>query len=532
MSSGHHPSSPEIDHAAVLRLLHDPTVYSDRPGEVRVVETHISQVFLTERFVYKLKKPVRFDFLDFTTLEKREWDCREELRLNRRMTHDVYLDVLPVTRESSGELKLAGSGHAVDWVVKMRRLPAARMLDELIGKDRLSAFDVRRLADYLGRYYAATQPLMIGPDEFHAALVTHTTANFRTLSAAADVDPVQVRRIHTSQLRMLKCRPELFHSRILDGRVIDGHGDLRPEHVCLIDPPAVFDCVEFSADLRRIDTLDELCFLAMECDALDATSTGQCILDAYLTQSHDRPPPELIAFYKCYRACVRAKIAALRAVQMAADARMEQRRLRDRYLNLAERYLRDAAARPLAVLVTGLMGTGKSTFARALADEIGAEVLRTDVLRDALFPADGRSDAFGEGRYQPDVRDRVYDELLRQAGRRLAAGSSVILDGTFSKGAYRDEIIRRGCEAGADVFIVECVCPREVAMQRIESRLHRSEGDASEARPELYDQQVAERSREGTLPIDFQVHTIESAIAEMRRLLTALPPPFADVNGS
>src|SRR5688572_28161817 len=189
-------SSSDFDHAAVVRCLQDPSVYPHHPGKVQVVETHISQVFLTDRFVYKLKKPVCFDFLDFTTVEKRERACREELRLNRRMTQGIYLDVLPVTQTASGDLRLGGSGRADDWVVQMRRLPAERMLDELIRTGRLADVELRRLADFLGRFYAAAQPLLIRPDEYHAALVAHTTANFRTLSASVEIDGDRMRRIH------------------------------------------------------------------------------------------------------------------------------------------------------------------------------------------------------------------------------------------------------------------------------------------------------------------------------------------------
>jgi len=485
------PSSA-VDHESVVRWLANPANHIEPPHRVDVVETHISQVFLTERFVYKLKKPVRFDFLDFSTLEKRERACRDELRLNRRMSPDVYLEVQTITREKSGEFAFNGSGETIDWVVKMLRLPADRMLDELIRSSRLNEVEVLRLIEFIGRYYTATKPLTVRPQEFHRALVDHVDDNFRALIAIEGVDRDQVRRIHAFQLRLLKCRPELFQARVLDGRIIDGHGDLRPEHVCLLDPPAVFDCIEFDADLRCVDVYDELCFLTMECDALEADPIGEQILAHYSDRSQDRPAPELKAFYKSYRACVRAKVAMLRATQLSGDDRGSQRQLGKRYLDLADRYLREIAARPILVVVSGLMGTGKSTLARSLSAELEIEMIRTDEVRNELFPIVGGNDAFGRGKYSPEARRRVYDEVLKRATERLSSGVSVILDGTYTRAADRELALQRGRELGADVLSVQCICPREVAIERIQTRLRQAEPDASEARPEMYDRQAAD----------------------------------------
>ncbi len=528
MSAAPSTLSPvDADQGAVAKRLLDPSVYPDRPREVRVVETHISRVFLTDHFVYKLKKPVQFDFLDFSTLENRERACREELQLNRRMAHDVYLSVVPVTLEPSGEVVLGGHGRVIDWLVQMRRLPADRILDDLIRTRRLAEVDVRRLADRMSDYYVTAQPLIVRPEEFHAALVAHVKGNFQTLMKAADVDLSEVRHSHTAQLRLLKCRPELFHARALDGRIIDGHGDLRPEHICLTNPPVVFDCVEFSADLRRVDVLDELCFLAMECDLLNADSIGERILAAYLAKSQDRPPPEIIPFYKAYRACVRAKVAGLRAEQVSGEARQAQVDLCNRYLKLASRYVRIAGTRPLLLVVTGLMGTGKTTLARLLAEELGIEVLRTDEVRNESIPAGSGSSAFGEGRYRPEARAHVYEEILRKAVDRLSVGTSVILDGTFIRAADRDAAMRLGRGLNADVLIVECICPRETAIERIRARLSRAEPDASEARPELYDLQAAERRYEGDSAIDLQIDTAESPAVQVAHVFQALPPALS-----
>jgi predicted kinase len=278
-----------------------------------------------------------------------------------------------------------------------------------------------------------------------------------------------------------------------------------------------------------VDVLDELSFLAMECDLLDADSVGRRILDAYFAKSHDRPPAEMMPFYKTYRACVRAKVAGLRAEQLSGEARQAQINRCKQYLRLANRYVHAAGTRPLLLVVTGLMGTGKSTLARLLAEELGTEIISTDEVRNELIPAGSGSDAFGEGRYRPESRVRVYKELIRRAADRLSVGTSVILDGTFLRGIDRDAAVRIGREVKADVFVVECVCPPDTAMERIRARLSQIEPAASEARPELYNSQAAERLREGNRSIDLRVDTTVSPTAQAAHLLDALPGAFSCV---
>ena len=480
------------DHAAIVEWLRNPRSYPGNHGPVEYIETHISQVFLTERFVYKLKKPVRYDFLDFSTIEKREHACREELRLNRRLARDVYLGFWPITLDAQRQLHFGGPGRVLDWVLQMHRLPAERMLDTLIRAGQLADADIRQLAGHLARYYAQAEPLVLRADEYLTALKAHVQGNCDYLLTAAEcLDLIQVQRVHAAQQRLLRGSVEQFASRVLDGRMIDGHGDLRPEHICLVDPPVVFDCIEFSADLRRIDVLDELCFLAMECDALEAPAVGTAILDAYRLQSNDRAPIMLSAFYQAYRACVRGKVAVMRSRQLSGDACVAQRELAQRYMELADRYLQASTSRPALVITIGLMGTGKSTLSNALAHELGAKLLRTDVIRHEVLPnVQGAADTFGAGRYRPEARDIVYQAVLERANECLQLGIPVVVDGAYSQARPREALLQLAQQVGADALLVECRCPREVALQRIAER--QQGHDASEARPDLYDRQAAE----------------------------------------
>ncbi len=516
----------------IRRLLADPHTYGDGTSRVDVVETHISQVFLTERFVYKLKKPVRFEFVDFSTAEHRAEACREEVRLNRRLAPLVYLGVRPIVESADGRLMLASddarpTGTVVDRVVVMRRLPADRMLDALWTSGRLTAADADRLIEYLAEYYARAEPLDGDPHRLREACRTHVRANLDDLLRTDAAEERRVRRIHTPQLLALLARPEWFDRRAAAGRVIDGHGDLRPEHVCLIDPPAVFDCVEFNADLRRVDALDELCFLAMECDRLGARDLGRRCIDAYRRRAADDAPAGLETFYKTYRASVRAKVAALRAAQLSHEEAESQRRLCREYLALAEQYVHDAGARPTLFIVCGLMGSGKSTLARDIAERSGSVLLRTDVVRNEIQGAARETAGFGQGRYSAEARRRVYEATLDRAADLLTDGVSVVVDGTFTQASLRREASARAEAAGARVIEVRCVCPRDVSLERIRRRRAQTEPDASEARPELYDAQAAEWETGPDTEDVYEAETTREAEVHLRAVFERRGSPFA-----
>jgi aminoglycoside phosphotransferase family enzyme/predicted kinase len=464
------------------------------------------------------------EFLDFSTLERREAACRDELRLNSRLAPDDYLAVLPIACESSGALRLGGTGYVVDWVVQMRRLPGDRMLDRLIQEGKFATSDVERLAEFLAAFYAAATPLDVQPETYVARVEQHVRANRHGLLSTGELESAVVRRVHSSQLRLLVSRPLLFAERVSRGKLIDGHGDLRPEHICLLDPPVVFDCIEFSDELRQLDVFDELSFLAMECDRLHARWIGEAVISAYLKRSGDQAPVGLIAFYKSYRACVRAKVAAIRARQLAGKTREETLDETRGDLQLADAYLCEAGCRPILIMFVGLMGTGKSTLAAALADSLGAELLRTDVLRDQLSARSDVKAAYGEGRYRAELRTRVYAEMLKQAEQRLRAGEAVVLDGAFVQAVPREAILSMGVKQHADVAVIECVCPREVAIERIRTRAQ-TKADASEARPELYEQQRIDWEQ-GDHEITCQVDTTVELAEQLKLVFRALPNPL------
>lgn len=511
---------------ATIGWLANPPTYPHVPASVEHLETHISHVFLAGSYVYKLKKPVKFDFLDFTTVQAREHACREEVRLNRRLASDTYLGVKPIFCDAQGNYGWDGDGEVVDWVVEMRRLPTNLTLDELHRRSELRPEHVERLANTLVGFYQTLSPLPLSPEEYLGIFLKHVQGNHRELLAAEHHLPRGVvERVHAFQLQLLQLCRGIFAERVRAGRIVDGHGDLRPEHICMSEPIAIFDCIEFSPDFRRIDIVDELAFLAAECDFLGAQWVGPQLLAAYQRQSGDRPAAVLVDFYKSYRACVRAKVAVLRADQLEGPAQASAASEAGRHLALADRYIAPWG-RPLVLAVGGLSGTGKTTLAAALAEALGAELLRTDVVRQEIFGTDSHDSQADGGIYSPEARERVYEELFRQTAALHADRLSIVIDGTFST----QEMLRKSQQLAVQprsLFLaVECVCPPEVAHWRISKRLTQGE-DASEARPEIHDLQ---RQRWEAWPTEIpqiRIDTEQPLSQQVDQVVAALSPLFS-----
>ena len=487
-----------VDHAGIEQQVHaflsTPGAYADPTDRVEFRETHISRVYLTERFAYKVKKPVRFDFLDFSTPELRRQACEDELRLNRRLAPEVYRSVTPIRRENNGELKLGGRrGDVVDWVVVMRRLQDKHRLDQRLRRGEIRPAEVEAIADRIAHFHAGQAPVMIRSSQYIDRVRNHVVDNERAL---LEQGPPRwrsmIQRIHSAQRRFIRVFADDLSDRVCDGCIVDGHGDLRPEHVYLDDPPLIIDCVEFSAELRCNDVLDDLAFLLMECERLEADRLSQRIWSRYRETTGESADDRLVAFYKCYRACVRAKVAALRAAQTSSGG--ANREPGADCLQLAARYARLLGA-PLMIVVGGAMGTGKSTLARELADVCSAPLLQTDALRR---PSSGGQEAYGVGDYAADARDAVYGRMFARAEELLHDHVTVVLDGSFSQQRWREQAVDLARRRSALVWQVQCTCPPETARQRIAAR--RAEGrDASEARPEL----LAHQLKELEPPLDY-----------------------------
>jgi len=326
----------EPDLRAKVAWLRDPQAYPEPPARIESVETHMSWVFLTERHAYKMKKPVRYEYLDFSTLEAREKNCREELRLNRRLAPDVYLGVTALAVDAHGQARVEGGGRVVEWLVKMRRLPAGCMLDAVVRQHALEREDVRAVAALLAGFYSESPPVPVSAQEYRQDYERKIEINRDVLAAHADGLPGGlVAAVHADQLLYIRNSPEAFDRRVREGRIVEGHGDLRPEHICLEGPPVIFDRLEFNRQFRIVDAADELASLAMECERLGVPWVGEGLFDVYADITGDRPPSALVRFYMTYRACLRARLAILHTRELERAGWPKWETLTADYLRLA-----------------------------------------------------------------------------------------------------------------------------------------------------------------------------------------------------
>ena len=338
--------------------------------EVTRHETHMSQVFVAGDRVYKLKKPVRFPYLDFSTLPRREEACRAELRLNRRLAADVYCDVVPLVHSTNG-LTIGGKGDVVDWLVVMNRLDERLMLDRVVVEKRLHRWHLDRLATALIEFYRHATPALISPAVFTVNFRQSLNYNRRIL-----LDPRHqlslglVRYVNAVQRRFLLQRAADLAERVRARRIVDGHGDLRPEHICLGDPVRIIDCLEFNARLRMVDPVDEIAFLCLECERLGAAWAGEYLRYRLMRAFRVRHAEDLFIFYRCYRATLRARLAI-------AHLREPNPRMPEKWGPLARSYLKLAAADAMRLERALKKPTGRSA---SLPREGGERIRRAVAL--------------------------------------------------------------------------------------------------------------------------------------------------------
>lgn len=334
------PQSGALDLQAKVACLSRPETYPERPAAVEVVQTHMSFVFLTGTHAYKLKKPVRYHFLDFSTLDARYRDCQEEVRLNRRLAPDVYLGVVALTLAPRGGLTLGGDGEPVEWLVRMRQLPKRLMLDSAIRAGAVSDEDIRRFTLVLADFYRRSEPVAISAEEYRQRFARDIRDNHRELCHPEYAMPrAALETVTAAELAFLESHARMLDHRVSQGRILEGHGDLRPEHVCLSSEPVFIDCLQFNREMRILDPADELAYLALECEFAGAPAVGNVVLDTYRRAAGDDPPGALIHFYQACRAMLRAKVSVWHLKDHLHPAEQVKWTERGRdYLRLAERH--------------------------------------------------------------------------------------------------------------------------------------------------------------------------------------------------
>jgi aminoglycoside phosphotransferase family enzyme/predicted kinase len=490
-----------IDHRlpALVRAMMNPDFFADRPARIELKETLISFVLLAGGYAYKVKKPVHLAFLDASTAERRKQLCEEEVRLNRRLSPHVYLGVVAIVLRDGRyvlvEDDVARARNAVEYAVKMRRLPSNRMLDQMILDGTASLADMQSIAERLVTFHASAgrdRAWIYGSAEAISCLVAQ---NLREIEPTV-ADPLisaKLARLSFYFKQFTSVHRELLDQRARNGFVLEGHGDVRCDCVCLTEGRVeIFDCLEFSEGLRYCDVASEIAFLAMDLDRLGQSNLSDELVRRYVELSNDPDILKLMAFYKCYRATIRLKVEILRSVESGGSGKEQAEALARAhiYLDLAMKYAGEPAKN--LVIVCGLSGSGKSTLARQLAGCLGFEVLSSDVERKRLAgiaPTTHFPERFRSGIYSVAFSRRVYEELLVKAEKLLMQGEGVIVDATFRHRSERALAIDVANRLGVNVFFVECRAEPDEIRRRLIERQNRA-GEVSDATVETYLEQV------------------------------------------
>jgi aminoglycoside phosphotransferase family enzyme/predicted kinase len=467
----------------LISALLDPHGSPLGPHRIHLIETHISWVLLAGRFAYKIKKAVDLKFLDFTTLESRKFYCDEEIRLNRRLARQIYLDVLPIG--GSPEHPMLDQQPAIEYAVRMRRFASAKLMDKLLDRGLVTPQHMDNLAATLARFHASLPPAPPGSAHGTAASIRAAAMqNFGQLHPLLPGEEDRKESSHVGQLTETEyaaCE-STFNERHAQGFVRECHGDLHLGNIALIGgEPVPFDGIEFNADLRWLDVMNEAAFPVM--DLLQHGQPGLAFrfLNAYLEATGDYAGIATLRFYLAYHAMVRAKVEAIRASQPGVSGRARTRDFNAcrRYLALARQCL--AQRHPALIITHGLPGSGKTTLAQMALERLGAIRIRSDVERKRLFGLAPLADSRGHADiYSMNATRRTYARLHELARIVIAAGFPVIVDAAFLKRGERERFRQLAQEMNAPFAIAATSAPDATLRARIAAR-HAGARDASEA---------------------------------------------------
>lgn len=473
--------------------------YPEPTLSVEMVQTHVSWIFLTDTHAYKVKKPVDFGFLNFSTIDRRRFYCNEEVRLNRRLCPEIYEGVVEV-RETPAGAAFHGEGPVIDYAVRMRRLPAERMLDRLVAKGDISSADMANVARIIADFHrnAPTSPAISVYGQLDR-IMFNWQENFEQMVTFEDttLSAEELAMIRTWASSFAAENADLFDQRVAEGFIRECDGDIHLENICMTDGKVcIFDCIEFNERFRCCDTAADVAFLLMDLDYHGRHDLAEVVIAAYREASGDNGMMELIDFYKIYRAFVRGKVESFRLNDGGID--LHERELARgravRYFRLARGYIERRRLRPTLFITCGVMGSGKSSLAGQLAFELGIACFNSDVIRkrlagirpDTPAPAD-----YGTGLYDRQTGTATYAELLRLADTELGAGRSVIIDASFMRRADRAECSALAGRRSAACVILHVVCGEPELRRRLTER-STSGTSVSDGRVELLDRQLQE----------------------------------------
>ena len=483
----------------ILESLLKPEAYPEPTHSVELLQTHVSWIFLTDKHAFKLKKPVNFGFLNFSTIDLRRFYCNEEVRLNRRLCPDIYEGVVEI-RETSGNAAFHGNGTVIDYAVKMKRLPDDLMLDNLVNNNRISGAEIQKVSRTIANFHlnAPTSPAIAEFGQLDQ-IMFNWQENFEQMIPFEEttLSEVERNRIKRWVSSFTAENAELFKRRIDEGFIRECDGDIHLENICMMDDRVcIFDCIEFNERFRYCDTAADVAFLLMDLDFHGRRDLASEALTTYLETSGDTSMMALIDYYKLYRAFVRGKVESLHMIDRCIGIQEQEcaRTKAIRYFRLALGYIERSRLRPTLFITCGHMGSGKSTLANLLSFELGIASFDSDIVRKKMAGISTDTPvfhAYGEGLYTSQVNVSAYAELFRLAETELAAGRSVIIDASFKRKEDRSCFAALARYHTASFTILYVTCNEMETRRRLAERTA-SGRSVSDGRAELLERQQQE----------------------------------------
>jgi len=528
--------SSHMNQGMLFDHLKNPKFFGSHVTSVQLLQTHISYVALTGTFAYKIKKPVNFGFLDFSTLDKRKYYCEEELRLNKRLSPEIYLEVLPITQKD-GTLMLNGDGTIVEYALKMKEFPQKYIMTNMLQQGKITEETLDRLCSILVHFYTSQER----SDEITKfgevlAVKQNIDENFEQTKPmiGVTISKETFSYIKDTAAKFLEQKGDVFNQRMNEGHITDCHGDLHSGNIVVTDDQSIyiFDCIEFNDRFRFCDVASDIGFLAMDLDYLNHLSMSSYLIQRYVEKSGDAEIYSVLNFYKSYRAFVRGKVHGFQL----NDPHIEPEKKNDiiaaakKYFELSHYYaalFSDELHRkhPILFLVCGLTGTGKSTIAQKIAVDYHGMQINTDVVRKEHVGMDvfeRHHDSFNKGLYDPKNVNETYALVMNRAAIALSEGDNVVLDATFQKKDHRDMARQIASKNHASLLIVQCTCPDEVVQKRLEERVKKK--SISDGRWEIYLSQKATfeplSPREHALQVDTSEGSYQYQMDFFRLLLS------------
>lgn len=507
---------------SLIQALLNPAAYPHSVGKIELIETHISWVLLTGQYAYKIKKNIQFDFLDFSTLEKRHFYCEEELRLNRRLAPELYLQVVPITGTQE-QPQINGDGEVIEYAVQMKQFASNQLLSDIADQGRLNATIIDQLADLTANFHRHARADISSSRYGTVAEIHHwflgNFAHIRPLLKDERFLQQLLRLEQWGEQELLKNSP-LMEQRKRQGFIRECHGDLHMGNIALIDNQVTpFDGIEFNLSLHWIDVISEIAFAVMDLQQRGMAHFAYRFLNRYLSQSGDYQGLTLLRYYLVYRALVRTKVALLRWQQ---HKNPQDLREAENYTNLAENF--STPKPPLLVITHGYSGSGKSTFSTKLAETFGMIHLRSDVERQRLLttPNQNANKEVNQGIYSADKTRLIYQKLADLAATMLSAGFPVLIDATFLQAKQRILFQQLALDKQVKFLILDFYAPEPELKQRIIQR-QKLGNDPSEATLAVLEHQLKTAQRLTDAEQEKVILVDTCAENALEKLMTASP---------